>query len=118
MAASNNIKDVIRGDTRQINCTLTANGQPVDITGWTAFLTVNANSDPTTDAGAIIEKQTTSHINPTQGQTGFTLNNSDTQNIVPGTYFYDIQFKDLAGNITSIPQAEFIVVPDITRRIS
>jgi hypothetical protein len=118
MAAGNTIKNVIRGDTRQINCTLNANGNPVDITGWTAFFTVNANNDPITDAGAVIEKETTTHINPTEGETGFTLENSDTQNLVPGVYFYDIQFKDTDGNITSIPQAEFIVVADITRRIS
>lgn len=118
MAGSATIKNVIRGDTRQVNCTLTAAGTPVDITGWEAFFTVNANNDPTTDVGAVIEKQTTSHLNPTQGQTGFTLENSDTQNLVPGTYFYDVQFKDPVGNITSTPQAEFIVVADITRRIS
>ncbi len=118
MPSSNNIKNVIRGDTRIINITLTSGGQPVDITGWEAFLTVNSNNDPTTDTGAVIEKQTSVHTNPTQGQTMFTLTNSDTQNLVPQTYFYDIQFKDGDGNIISTPQAQFIVVADITRRIS
>lgn len=118
MASSGNIKGVIRGDTRSINVTLTANGAPVNITGWEVFFTVNSNSDPTTDSGAVIEKQTTSHIDPMNGKTGFTLSNSDTQNLVPGTYFYDIQFKDPDGNVTSQPQAQFIVVPDITRRVS
>lgn len=116
--AGSTIKNVIRGDTRQINITVKASGKPVDITGWEAFLTVNSNSDPLTDTGAVIEKQTTSHSNPTQGETGFTLANSDTQNLAPGTYFYDIQFKDPSGNVVSTPQAQFIVVADITRRIS
>lgn len=113
-----NIKNVIRGDSKTINVTVKNAGAAVDITGWTVYFTLSADRDPASDTTAAIQKNVTSHTSPTTGQTQIVLSAADTAALTPGTYFYDIQFKDGSGTVTSLPQAEFIVVPDITRRTS
>lgn len=114
------IKDYIRGDSRVLSFQfLQADGKtPFDLTGCEVFFTVNPVTDPgSSDSGAVIQLSTTSFVSPTSGQASITLTNAITQNINPATYFYDVQLKDANGNITSLMQNTFQIVPDITRRI-
>lgn len=126
-----NITNIIRGDSQLFIPTVTANNSPLNITGFTVFFTVNSNNNPTDDSGAILEKQVTPAtttlvlfngvtytINPAQGQCAIQLANSDTQNLVPGGYFWDIQVVDTSGNVVSLKQGTFTIIADITRRIS
>lgn len=110
------ITGVIRGDTHTINLTITNNGTPLNITGYTVFFTVNAEKEPSTDSAAVISKTVTSHSDPTNGETIISLSAADTTNVAPGTYWYDIQLKDGSGNITSFRKDRFVLVSDITRR--
>lgn len=110
---------MIRGDTRKINVVaLDATGAALDLTGSTVYLTVNASQTPTDDTTAVLQKQTTTHTAPTLGLSSITLVNADTQNILPDTYFYDIQVKDVAGNVTSATASTFTITGDITRRLT
>lgn len=126
-----NITNIIRGDSQLFIPTVTSNNVPVNITNYEVFFTVNPSTDPTDDSGAIIEKSVTPTttqvilfnginytINPAQGQAAIQLSNTDTQNLVPGGYFFDVQVKDLVGNIVSLKQGNFTIIPDITRRIT
>lgn len=113
------ISNVIRGDTRQVNLTfLESDGStPINLTGGTAYFTVNASSDPTDDTSIAFQKiatDATPFTSPTTGQHTFTLTHSDT-NIDPGTYWYDAQFKDSVGNYLSAYRGKFVVQSDITR---
>jgi len=121
------IKDVKRGDTLGLLLQVS----PVkDISGWTVFLTVNPSTNPSDDTAAIISQtfvvtagqtftdQNGNTYSATAGQFLFTVPNATTQSLVPGGYFYDMQVKDLGGNINSVDQGTFTVVADITRRIS
>lgn len=109
---------LIRGDSRNIDVTfLQSDGvTPVDLTGGTAYLTVNISSDPTDDTAAAIQKNVTTHTAPTLGQTRITLSPTDTSALTAGTYYYDVQFKDAAGTILSQKQDTFTLTADITRR--
>jgi hypothetical protein len=111
------IKDVNRGDTRQIDVTFYQSDgvTPYDISGGTVYFTVNASSAPADDAAALISKDVTVHTAPQLGQSRITLTATDTD-ITPGTYYYDIQLKDANSNILSSKQDKFIVLADITRR--
>lgn len=121
------IKNVIRGDTLAL---LLQISPAKDISGWAVFLTVNPGSSPADDTAAIISQtftvtsgqsftdQNGNVYSATNGQFLFTVPNATTQNLVPGAYFYDMQAKDLFGNINSVPQGTFTVVADITRRIT
>lgn len=114
------IKDYIRGDSRNITVTfLQSDGvTPIDLTGGTVFFTVNATQNPTDDTSAAIAKKVTSFTSPTSGVATISLTNADTQNIAPGTYYYDVQLKDASGNFVSSKQDQFIVIADTTRSTS
>lgn len=110
------INNVIRGDTRVVNCTfLESDGStPVDLTGGTAYFTVNASADPSADSSAVIQKTATSFTDAEEGLHSFTLTHDDTD-IAPGTYWYDAQFVDSLGNYLSSYRGKFIVQSDTTR---
>lgn len=111
------IKDYIRGDSRTITVTfLQSDGStPIDLTGGKVYFTVNATQNPSDDTSAVIAKTVTSFVAPTTGVATIQLTNSDTQNVAPGTYFYDVQLKDASGNFVSSKQDQFIVIADTTR---
>ena len=114
-----NAISIIRGDSRVIQVNVVdSSGNAVDITGGEVFFTVNASNSPTDDTAAVIEKSTSSFTNPTAGEALITLTNTDTQNITPGVYYSDVQYKDASGDITSMAQAQLTVNADIARRIS
>lgn len=110
------IRDVIRGDTRQVNCTFldTDGVTPINLTGGTAYFTVNEDSDPANDGTAVIQKTATSFTDATNGEHTFTLTHDDT-NIDAGEYWYDVQFVDSNGAYVSSYRGKFTVMSDITR---
>jgi len=107
---------VKRGDTTPLPLTFTdENGSAVDITGWTIYFTVKAKIDDE-DNDAKIKKDVTTHSDPTNGKTVITLSSSDTS-IDPGNYYYDVQVKTNTGEIYTPLEGNFIVRPDITKRV-
>lgn len=113
------ITKVKRGDTHSIVLNVANAGVAVDLSGYTVFFTVNASNIPTDDSAAVISKTVTLPTPSTPlGQVVITLLPADTTNLIPGTFYYDIQLKDLSGNITSTDQDIFTLVADITRRTS
>lgn len=106
---------VYRGDDKTYNLTFTdSNGDAIDITGYTIFFTVK-NNKTDSDDDAVIKKDITSHIDPTNGKTQIILTDIDTA-IAIKRYFYDIQLKDVSGLITTVLEDAFIIVQDITIR--
>lgn len=120
--AAPTIRDFIRGDSRQINLQVYRSDgvTPFDLTGCEIFFTVNANSDNTADndSSAVIALKTSSFSTPTSGQATLEITNAISQDIAPGTYYYDVQLKDGGGNISSLKQGQFLVIADVTRSIS
>lgn len=114
------VANFIRGDSRTV--TLQAYQSdgvtPLNLTGATVFFTVSPSASPADDTTAVIQKTITSHTAPLLGQTAFTLANADTQSIAPGTYYYDVQVKDAAGNVISQKASTFQIIADITRRLA
>lgn len=107
---------IIRGDSESIIVDLKENNTPLDITGMTIFFTVKpALTDDLTDSTAIITKNVTSLTDPTSGIATIDLTPSDT-NKTPGIYYYDVQFKDADGVITSIPYGTLEIIHDVGRR--
>lgn len=111
------IANVIRGDTRQVNLSfLESDGStPIDLTGGTAYFTVQNSADPTDDTTLLMfQKTATSFTDATHGKHTFTLTHANT-NIAPNTYWYDAQFKDSLGNYLSSYRGKFVVQSDVTR---
>ncbi len=116
------ITDFIRGDSRTINIQVyQPDGvTPFDLTGCKVYFTVNATSNNTTtsDATAAIALSTTTFTNSTPGQATLVIPSTTSQTINPGTYYYDVQVKDTAGNVSSLGENKFIVNADVTRSTS
>lgn len=77
-----------------------------DITNYTVYFTVKADIDDT-DANAIINKDITTHSNPTIGETQIPILPTDTEGQPPGDYVYDIRYNDGSGAITTILHGTF-----------
>lgn len=110
-----------RNDTFKLRVTFTdAQGQGIDITGWTVWFTVRDKyslselTDVTTDTDAVIAKDWTSHTTPTQGITDLELSKEET-NITPGDYAFDIQIKNTDDEIFTPLVGTFTLLPEVTR---
>ena len=94
------------------------NGNPVDITGATIFFTVKYKSDTDeTDSQALIAKTVTTHIDPVNGVTSFTISKTDS-NIFYGSYRFDMQYKNAIGSKSGSNVGIFNIVDVITNRDS
>lgn len=111
-----------RGDTVAIPFTFSG----VDLTATTVYFTakaqtaIAADTSDATDSDSIIKAQTSSHSDPINGKTVITLTPSQTT-VTPGTYVWDVQTKDGAGNVQTRVGAtlpKLVVLADVTRRTS
>jgi len=108
---------VERGDTLTIPLEFQVDDiTPQSIVGWTIFFTLKKNKNDT-DAQAIISKDVTSHLDPTNGITSITVTATETNTLL-GPYYYDIQYKDADANIITIIKGTITFIVDITRRIT
>ena len=116
---SDNQISITRGDTETISLTFTdENDAALDITGYTIYFTVKKKADITKDDSfSVIQKDVTTHSNPTGGLSEIVLSNVDTA-IGEGDYIYDIQTKDSSGNISTVIFGTFSVTNDVTKRTS
>lgn len=84
---------IYEGEDKIWTVTITdSSGNPIDITGYTFLFVVKENINDSDD-DAIIDKEITSHSDPTNGVTEITINSSDTNNL-SGKYLYDYQWLD------------------------
>lgn len=103
-----------RGDTYpdQITVLSQATGEPINITGYSFALTVDANSDPVSSAtnlyslvGVIID-----------GPNGVVeFSPSAVQADLVGEYFYDIQMTDTNGKKRTIVKGRYVYEQDVTK---
>jgi hypothetical protein len=86
------LADITEGDGAAFDLTFEdETGAAVDITGWTVWLTIK--DDPgDSDADAIVQQNNTTHADPPNGLTSFSLSNADTAGVT-GHKHYDIQIK-------------------------
>lgn len=103
-----------RGDTYADEFVLKSKstGQPIDITGFSFKLTVNAKKDPgPTDTP---EFQITGAItDATAGKVEFAPTATDADRT--GAFFYDIQMIDGAGRKRTLVKAKYGFTQDITK---
>jgi hypothetical protein len=114
--ATTKINNFYRGDTVSYAMTFTTNSVAMDITGATIWFTLKKSRNDT-DAQAVLQKELTSHSDPTHGITTMSLTSTDT-NIPCGRYFYDFQVKTLSGNIFTFLSGTVDVLEDVTRSTS
>jgi hypothetical protein len=111
--------EVVRGDTWYTDilvCDL--EDVPIDITGWTAWLTIKYKAEDI-DANAVYQQKVTAHTDPTLGQTRFTLPGASSI-LLLGNFSFDIKVKTLASpaEYYTLCLGTFTVVPNITRSLT
>lgn len=111
-----------RGDTKTIVIRLTTDGSPVDVTGYTATLTINTVKAPNIDVSPVEGQQIFQAVGAalsspgTDGKIAFPMAQFAASPYVPvGSYFYDVQITDVAGEIFTPLIGKFKVVQDITK---
>jgi hypothetical protein len=111
-----------RGDTKDISIRLKdSDGNILDVTGYSALLTLNTSKAPDPDAspveGSQIFQATGTPNSPgTDGILRFDMANfGGSPYVAVGTYFYDVQVTDAASEIITPLIGKFKVVQDITK---
>lgn len=109
---------IIQGDDLTFTLTFKdEDGVVIDITGFTVFFTAKKDFDEVVDdADAPLSATVTSHTDPTNGITEINIPNTDTVDLEPRKYYYDIQIKDLANKISSAQYGVLEVLRDVTNR--
>lgn len=113
---------IIRWDDVNLSVTFKdSNGDAINITWYTVFLTVKNKWDlqikNDTDSNAIISVEQTIHSDPTNWKTTISIPRADTKKDV-WVYFADLQLKDASDKITSTQKFEFEILPEVTQRTS
>ena len=112
------LTDFYRGDTVVIPLTFTqADGNPLDLTGYTIWLTMKSSTDDADD-DAVVQVSVTEHTDAVNGQTSITIPASTTANIEPGKYMYDIQMVSGEGVVSTLELSKVKVMADVTRSVS
>lgn len=113
MTAERDLDDVTQGDTKTYTYTFSdGSDEPYDITDWTLYFTVRPDYGET----PVITKDVTTHTAPTDGETEVKLTSTDTD-IEAGSYVYDVQVKNGAGDVETVMKGHFIVDKQVTERI-
>ena len=84
----------------------------IDLTGYTAKLTVDSRENPTDGTTKLLEVAGTIVGSATAGTLSFLVS---TEAMLVGTYYYDIQLTDPDGNIRTVKKDTFLVSQDITK---
>ena len=97
---------------------------PQNIAGWSVWFTMKFyTADPDSRAVAQLTSALGGGIvitNPSIGQARVTVPPSATALFPDGdvTLVYDVQVRDLLGNIATVERGSITVIPDVTRAIS
>lgn len=107
-----------RGDTRDLRIKLSENGVALDVTGYTALLTINVEKEPADITNQVF--QATGAPVPGSEAEGlinfdFDLFDSNGADVQPGAYFYDVQVTDAASERSTPLIGKFTVKQDITK---
>lgn len=112
-----------RGDTKDISILLKDSaGAALDVSGYTALLTINTSKTPDIDASPVIGQQifqATGVAASSPGIDGILRFDFATFGGSPyvevGSYFYDVQITDNGGEIFTPLIGKFVVKQDITK---
>lgn len=104
-----------RGDDWTLKFTFAnENGTPIDITGYSYWLTLKLDPD-LADPGNAQIRGTSGSPDAANGILYLTIPKAQTSNLVPGTYNYDLQQQDVSNNVRTVLLGKVKVVKDITR---
>jgi len=107
------LSDFYRGDTKIIRYVIKRDGTPIDIAGSTTTMTFKQRE--TDEDPGVIQKQGVITDAP-NGEGTITLTSTDTD-VEARKYWFDIQFVDSSGNVSTLLKGEVNIIQDITQTV-
>lgn len=92
-------------------------GQPVNVAGYHAKLQVRKTIDQT-PASITLTQSSGITVGSDDGLITADFTPSDTEDLDPGRYLYDIYLKDTNDKVTKLEGGYFTIIPAITKDIS
>jgi hypothetical protein len=105
---------LVRGDDWTLKLTLTTGGSALNITNYTFWFTLKTNVDDA-DPGALQVTATSGSPDAEAGILYINVPKSLTNELLSGTYNYDVQQVDELSNVQTLLIGKVKVVKDITR---
>lgn len=103
-----------RGDTKGFTVTITdTKGDPIPITDCGLKLSVSTEENPTGNTYTLQLDASVSDAD--NGVFSFEFNNDGSEVDFEGDYFFDLQFTDAAGKISTINKGSWTMTQDITK---
>jgi len=102
-----NTIQIYKGTSKTIPLSIEKDGVPFNITGYTATLTVKEKFSDT-DANAIFIQEVTTHTDPSEGETAFTISIAQSSDFPAGTFYYQIQISQGAVLLVVV-SGEFLI---------
>lgn len=109
-----------RGDTRDFVLIVNgSDGNPQSVIGWTGLMTITSEANPT-DASTQIFQATGTPDPASPEPVGrfvfdFSAFASQSPQLIPGKYFYDVQLTDNASKISTVLKGKYEIGQDRTK---
>jgi hypothetical protein len=107
-----------RGDSHTYNLTFkNSSGNPYCLKNWTVFMTLKQNWS-NSDADAVLQKIVTTFPDTTSGTSGIasiTFDPTDTVNLTPMEYDFDIAVRTNENKTYTVMKGKFDLEYDVTR---
>ena len=94
-----------------------SDGSAVDLTGYTFYMTIKYKKSDS-DTQAIFKKTVTVIPDPELGIVTITIDRADTLGIIPGTYPYDIKYKDDSGDVRTLLRGQYKLIQGVTDSVA
>jgi hypothetical protein len=111
---------LVRGDSQDYTLTIkNSSGVPYCLKNWKIYFTLKTNYD-LPDSQASLQKTVTTFADTTSGTSGvavITLDPTDTVNLDPGEYDFDIQAVTSENKNYTLMRGKFQVEYDVTRTV-
>ena len=109
MASLKKLSDFVRGDTPVLEFDFaTIDGTPIDLTGYTANITITPNPAPTDMSDALVQKAT---MTIEGSKARYQLPNSISAQFVPGqTYYGDVELTKAPAETNTYTPIRFTIM--------
>lgn len=107
-----------RGTTFNIGVVFKKDGVAASLVGATIRFTIKSHEYDAdmVDSTALVAKNVTSHTNAAAGLSTIPILPTDTDDIVPGKYFFDIKVKEASGDIHTLLKGRCWITGSPTNR--
>ena len=112
------LPSLVRGDDWTLKLNVASGGSPVDITGYTFWMTLKSDIDMADPGDLQVTATQSDPVDAAAGIIYITAPKEQTSLLDPATYNYDVQQVDALGNVQTLLIGKVKVVRDITRSTS